>query len=208
MTTNTQKKTKQVKKTTSKKVTKTTPPTSNPTPAPVQETQPVVTADPVVQTTLNEEELSDSFKTITNNLSTIASNLKSLVGDVKKLEKRVSKDLREAKKSKKKGKSSTGEKPKRAPSGFAKPSDISEELCNFLGVPLGKQMARTEVTKHVTQYIKDQGLQNPENKRHILPDQKLKALLGATDDEEVTYFNLQKFMKHHFPTSKSQQTTA
>lgn len=107
-------------------------------------------------------------------------------------------------KDEKKNKQSGGvDKPKRAPSGFAKPSQISEELCQFLGRPLGTQMARTEVTKHVTQYIKDHELQNPENKRHILPDPKLMKLLNATTEEEVTYFNLQKYMKHHFPASKS-----
>ena len=60
-------------------------------------------------------------------------------------------------------------------------------------------MARTEVTKLITQYIKEFGLQNPSNKRHILPDEKLKAILNVTDADEVTYFNLQKYMKHHFP---------
>ena len=62
-------------------------------------------------------------------------------------------------------------------------------------------MARTEVTKYVTQYIKEQELQDPQNKRHIKPDKKLSKLLGSSDEDDVTYFNLQKYMKHHFPKS-------
>ena len=153
--------------------------------------------------TQSGEDLVENFKSVCTNLNTILSSVKTLVADVKKLEKRVQRELKDARKNKKKSKTSSPDKPKRAPSGFAKPSDISEELCVFLGRPFGTQMARTEVTKYVTQYIKDNGLQNPENKRHILPDSKLGALLGAGKEEEVTYFNLQKYMKHHFPKSAS-----
>ena len=89
--------------------------------------------------------------------------------------------------------------PKRAPSGFAKPTLMSNELCAFLGEAPGTEMARTEVTKYLTTYIKQNNLQNQANKRIILPDDKLTALLNVTDTDEVTYFNLQKYMKVHFP---------
>ena len=190
---------------TSKKV-KTTPkpteqPVETPTPVEPQPTQPV-TEQPEIDS--NTDDLVDNFKTVCAGLNSVLGNVKTLVNDVKKLEKRVNRELKEARKNRKKTKNATGgDKPKRAPSGFAKPSDISEELCVFLGRPFGTQMARTEVTKYVTQYIKDKGLQNPDNKRHILPDQKLGALLGANNNEEVTYFNLQKYMKHHFPKTVS-----
>ena len=59
------------------------------------------------------------------------------------------------------------------------------------------KLARTQVTKEITAYIKEHNLQNQENKKIILPDKKLGALLNA-GKEEVTYFNLQKFMKVHF----------
>ena len=86
----------------------------------------------------------------------------------------------------------------RKPSGFAKPSLISDELCEFLGKERGTQMARTEVTKFLTGYIKEHDLQDPTNRRHILPDDALKSLLKVDDKDEVTYFNLQKFMKGHY----------
>ena len=90
---------------------------------------------------------------------------------------------------------------KRAPSGFAKATEISTELCSFLGKPQGTEMARTEVTKYLTQYIKQHELQDKDNRRKILPDVPLQKLLNVKKDDEVTYFNLQKYMKVHFPKS-------
>ena len=95
---------------------------------------------------------------------------------------------------------------KRAPSGFAKPTLISNELCSFLGQPEGTEMARTEVTKHLTSYIKEHKLQDANNKRNIIPDTKLAQLLKTKPEDELTYFNLQKYMKIHFPKASSNQT--
>ena len=96
----------------------------------------------------------------------------------------------------------------RQPSGFVKPTLVSDELASFLGKPSGCEMARTEVTKHLTTYIKEHNLQDQENKRKILPDSKLQKLLNVTPSDEVTYFNLQKFMKVHFPKSGSAATSS
>ena len=92
--------------------------------------------------------------------------------------------------------------------GFAKPALISKELCTFLGKPSGTEMARTEVTKHLTSYIKEHNLQDQENKRRILPDAALKKLLNLKANDEVTYFNLKKYIKVHFPKPKSATTSA
>ena len=97
---------------------------------------------------------------------------------------------------------------KREPSGFACPAKISDELCDFLGKPYGTEMARTEVTKYMTTYIKDNNLQNPSNKRQIVPDDKLLSLLNVPDSEALTYFNLQKFLKEHFVKSQNAVVTA
>lgn len=86
----------------------------------------------------------------------------------------------------------------RKPSGFAKATYMSPVLCDFLGVPHGTEMARTEVTKHVLAYVKDNGLQNPEMKRIILMDDKLQKLLNPEKDETVTYFSIQRLMKVHY----------
>ena len=89
-------------------------------------------------------------------------------------------------------------KTNRKPSGFAKPADVSNELCKFMGRTSGTQIARTEVTQYIIQYIKENQLQFPENKKIILPDEKLQKLLGVDNTTEVTYFNLQGLMNKHF----------
>ena len=203
------KQTTTLKKKTTKKSSKVTKAESTPAPVeptPVVETPVVETpapSDTSDQTAGSEPDISQNFKDLLEKLSSQATAIKTLTVEVKRLEKRVSKEFKEASRKNKKGTyKKSSDKPKRAPSGFAKPSLISDELSNFLGKNSGVEMARTEVTKYITQYIKENGLQNPSNKRHILPDTKLKALLNVKESDEVTYFNLQKYMKHHFPKAE------
>jgi chromatin remodeling complex protein RSC6 len=87
---------------------------------------------------------------------------------------------------------------KRQPSGFAKPALLSDELCNFLALPLGSELARTSVTKQLNVYIKENKLQKEDNKKFIQPDAKLQDLLKIPEGEILSYFNLQKYMKHLF----------
>ena len=92
--------------------------------------------------------------------------------------------------------------PKRAPSGIAKPTVISSELANFLNVTPSTKMARTDVIKKIANYIKTNNLENPKNRRHILPDKALTKLLAVKKNDQVTYFNLQRFMSQHFPKTE------
>jgi chromatin remodeling complex protein RSC6 len=93
---------------------------------------------------------------------------------------------------------------KKKRSGIATPSKVSSELCEFLNKTQGTEIARTEVTKSVVAYIKENCLQkNAEKKNVILPDDKLKSLLGLNDDDTLTYFSLQKYMNKHFLKSKT-----
>ena len=148
------------------------------------------------------QEVAASFKELVSALNGVQTQVRSAIVAVRATEKLVTKKLREAnKKNRKKNKDSN--KSKRAPSGFAKPSLISNELSQFLGKPENTMMARTEVTKYLTKYIKDHNLQDPLNKRKIVPDDALKKVLNVSDEEDVTYFNLQKHMKHHFPKAGS-----
>ena len=141
-----------------------------------------------------EERISESNQDIAN----IISLCKSLIIKNKQLDKDHKKVCKELEKKTRKKKQNGG---KKAPSGFAKPSNISDELADFLGVQRGSLVARTEVTKQITQYVKNNELQNPKNRRIILPDNKLQKLLN-NQDQEVTYFTLQRFIKHHFPKKK------
>lgn len=89
---------------------------------------------------------------------------------------------------------------KKAPNGFAKPTKISDELCDFLKTAKNSEKARTDVTKAIHAYVQEKNLSDPTNKRIILAhkDAVLKKLLGVTDKDNVTYFNLQRYLKRHF----------
>ena len=97
-------------------------------------------------------------------------------------------------------------KPKtnRKPCGFARPSLVSNDMCDFMKLPHGSLVSRTEVTKALIQYIKDHKLQNEANKRQILPDETLYKIFGeASKSTDLTYFTMQKFVNHHFPKSNN-----
>ena len=83
--------------------------------------------------------------------------------------------------------------------GFAKPIEVSEELGNFLGLAPDELIARTQVTSRINRYCKEKGLQKAEDKRILMPDTPLSKLLRLKKGEELTFFNLQKYLKHHYP---------
>ena len=91
-------------------------------------------------------------------------------------------------------------------SGFAKPTQISEELAKFLNIDKDELIARTQVTKLINNYVKENNLQNLENKREIIMNDALKKLVDIPDDVTLSFFNLQKYIKHHYPTSKTVQS--
>ena len=182
---------------------KNTKATKTAAPAPVPEPVVVAAPEPVVEASTAPAELSleDQFKDILTRLQQFRTLSQTLMADVKKLQKNVNRQVRESTRKNKKRKNADGSK--RPPSGFAKPTLISDSLCQFLGVESGTMMARTEVTKHLTKYIKAHELQDEANKRIINCDSALAGLLNVKPSDEVTYFNLQRYMKPHFPQSAS-----
>lgn len=162
-------------------------------PAPVVEV-PVVEAPaetPIVDVSTLASKLND-FGSKIQQVTTILSSMKA---DYKLLEKSVSRELKAATKSKKAKKASSGN---RQPSGFVKPSVISEELIQFLGKEAGTMMSRVEVSKSINAYITANNLKDKVSGRQINPDAKLATLLKIGKDEVLTYFNLQKYLKIHF----------
>ena len=120
------------------------------------------------------------------------------MGPVSRLEKRVSRD-RKVMNKKMKGRVKREVDPNKPPSGFAKPGKVSDELRKFLGLSKDELIARTEVTKRITEYCKANKLQNEGDKRQIKPDAALKKLLRMKASDKLTFFNLQKYMKVHYP---------
>jgi chromatin remodeling complex protein RSC6 len=123
----------------------------------------------------------------------------SIRSEVNELKRQHARELRAANKANKRRKTNVN----RAPSGFVKPTLISNELAAFLGKPEGSVLARTEVTREVNAYIRTQKLQDKDNGRKIIPDAKLLKLLKLKKGEELTYFNLQKYMAAHFAKSST-----
>jgi chromatin remodeling complex protein RSC6 len=139
---------------------------------------------------------------LTVKLTEFSAKLQQLVGlfstvknDFKTLEKTVARELKVAQKASSKRKRNGVA---RQPSGFVKPTRISDELAVFLGKTLGTEMARTAVSKEINAYIRANNLQDKDNGRKINPDSKLLKLLKLEKGDELTYFNLQRYMKHHF----------
>ena len=141
-------------------------------------------SDLVVQTT--------EFFTKLNQASALFGSLKN---EFRSLEKKWSRELKTAQKSQAKRKRKSGN---RQPSGFVKPTKISDELAKFLEKPAGTEMARTDVTREINKYIRSHNLQDKENGRKINPDAKLQSLLKLKKTDELTYFNLQRYMSPHF----------
>jgi chromatin remodeling complex protein RSC6 len=135
-------------------------------------------------------------------LSVVISSLKT---EFRTLEKKWARELKISQKQNSKRKRKAGN---RAPSGFVKPTCISDELAKFLDKPSGSEMARTEVTREVNKYIRAHNLQDKENGRKIHPDAKLATLLKLKKTDELTYFNLQKYMSHHFAKSTKEVVSA
>ena len=131
-------------------------------------------------------------------LNQLGSMIASLKTEYKSLEKKWSRELKAAQKTGSKKRKRAGN---RAPSGFVKPTRISDELATFLGKDKGTEMARTDVTREINMYIRSHNLQDKENGRKINPDTKLQALLKLKTNDELTYFNLQRYMSPHFQRS-------
>jgi len=164
----------------------------------VEETVETPVVENVVVAEKEEDNYDQEFASIHEQLTLALTTVKNLSSTLKTLEKRVARD-RKVMNKKMKGRVKRVVDPNKPPSGFAKPGPVSKELRNFLGLKEGELIARTEVTKKITEYCKEHNLQKQEDKRTINVDSTLKKLLRMKKGEELTFFNLQKYMKVHYP---------
>ena len=143
-------------------------------------------------------QLTQDFTEFMSKLQQVTQLMSSLRTEFRTLEKKANRELKAAQKANAKRKRKAGN---RSPSGFVKPTLISNELATFLSKPVGTEMARTEVTREINTYIRANNLQDKSNGRKINADTKLSKLLKLKSDDELTYFNLQKYMSPHFAKS-------
>lgn len=154
-------------------------------------------ADPAVAVEVEGSVSAALYTSVLSKLQSTQSLIASIRAEVNELKRQHARELRVANKANKRRKTNAN----RAPSGFVKPTLISNELAAFLGKPEGSVLARTEVTREVNAYIRSQKLQDKDNGRKINPDAKLLKLLKLKKGDELTYFNLQKYMAAHFAKS-------
>jgi chromatin remodeling complex protein RSC6 len=157
-----------------------------------------VSTEPVTAAVVADEAeapLADQSVEFLAKLQQLGALISALKTEYRALEKKWTRELKASQKQSIKRKRKSGN---RAPSGFVKPTLISDELAMFLEKPSGSEMARTEVTRDINKYIRTNNLQDKENGRKINPDKKLASLLKLKATDELTYFNLQRYMSPHF----------
>lgn len=141
-----------------------------------------------------DEDIFNQFEQLVTQLNQMKTQITGIQQNIKQLDKNVKKQMKCLKKEVIK----TKNKGNRQPSGFAKPSKVTKELCEFMNKAEGTEIARTEVTRALVAYIKENKLENTTNSKIISPDEKLKTLLDLDDSDELTYFTIQKYMNKHF----------
>jgi chromatin remodeling complex protein RSC6 len=84
-------------------------------------------------------------------------------------------------------------------SGFMKPVSVSDELRSFIDINNDNPITRVLITQKLCQYIKENNLQKPEDKREIIPDEKMKKLfdIQPNESEKLTYYSMQRRVQRH-----------
>lgn len=149
----------------------------------------------------------DKFELLIKDFNSHMESAKSLSARMKVLQKEVNKSSR-GKGQRKKPVDEDPDAPKKV-SALQKPVAISDELCKFLGFEPKTEHSRQEVTGGINSYIKENNLQDPTNRRFILLEGSdaaacLKKLL-RDPDQPVTFFNIQRYLKPHYPMSEKEK---
>lgn len=145
--------------------------------------------------------LQETLKTLKSDLT---SRLAAVSHDLVEVSKAVKRELRDSKRRRKVDPATLSPEDRaiwearRKNNAFLKPRLLTDEMCTFMGLPAKSQRSQTDVTKFVSAYVKEHNCFDPKFKRRIVPDTKLAKLLRTKDKDEVTYLNLQSFLKVHY----------
>lgn len=157
---------------------------------------PAPATDAAAAPAAEEVRVEATVKAHTARMLAIRETLSSLITESKKLEKAVAKLQKAAEKRRRRKAGAEGaDGAAKRPCAFNLPRALSPELCSFMNMAPGSQESRSNVTKYLTNYFKENNLKN---KHDIKPDAKLKKLLKLNDGDKLTYFNLQKFLNPHY----------
>jgi chromatin remodeling complex protein RSC6 len=183
--------------------------TAKPAKTPAVETVvvPVATPAPVaapVETRSADAVLTSLQETLKTLKSDLTSRLAAVSHDLVEVSKAVKRELRDSKRRRKVDPATLSPEDRaiwearRKNNAFLKPRLLTDEMCTFMGLPAKSQRSQTDVTKFVSAYVKQHNCFDPKFKRRIVPDTKLAKLLRTKDKDEVTYLNLQSFLKVHY----------
>jgi hypothetical protein len=163
--------------------------------APAVVAEPVADAAAAVAPAAPATTLDEDLKAVLATLTTLREQASAAITEVKRLDKRVHKDMKDARKRKRRVRAEGEEAPKRGPSIFEIPTKVTDELCKFLKHPAGTLISRSNVTKQINNYVKENNLKN---KHDITPDAPLRKLLQVPETDQLTYFNLQRYLNRHY----------
>jgi chromatin remodeling complex protein RSC6 len=163
-------------------------------------------------TTTEDQTTLDRIDSLIIEFDKSMSSFKNISADLKTIRKTVVKETKakspRTKKSRDNIDPDTGEQKEKRPSALETPVKISDELSKFLSFTVGEPQSRQIVSKNLVEYVKKYDLQNPENKRFILLDtcdegKRLSELL-RTPDQPLTFFNIQRYLRPHYPPSQKE----
>lgn len=153
---------------------------------------PAVAATPAVEENVN---VVAEFNSLVEKVNALRSTLGAVFSDMKKLEKRIPRELKKAQKGRRRKPVEGDENKPKKETVFTKPTQISDALCTFLGIPKATLISRSEVTTRVCRYAKENGLMV---KQVIKADAPLRKLLALTEKDELKILNLQRYLKPHY----------
>lgn len=183
-----------VKKTTKRSATPAAAPSAEPVVA--APTPSVTVSEPAATTESNESTLADEMKALQDQLTAIRDSATAALASLKRLGKRAATEIKEARKNRRRARSETPGDEQKKPCNFKIPVPISDELSAFLGGGKNNQMTRAQVTSAIIDYCKQRNLTE---KHSINPDAPLRKLLGVDESIKLTIFNIQTYLKNHYP---------